>query len=104
VESAASGIVAGIGACFRAHGREPVAFPEETTLGALGRYISRSEPTGYQPTNVAFGLLPDLERRVRDRKRRRVALARRSLENLERFRSRLGSENEPFREAAASSG
>jgi methylenetetrahydrofolate--tRNA-(uracil-5-)-methyltransferase len=104
VESAASGIVAGIGAFFRAHGREPTAFPEETALGALGRYIARSEPAGYQPTNIAFGLLPDLERRVRDKKRRRLAMAHRALESLERFRSRLGAEGGPVPEAAASTG
>ena len=95
VESAASGIVAGIGASFRAHGRQPTAFPEDTALGALGRYIARSDSEGYQPANIAFGLLPDLERRVRDKKRRRVALARRALESLERFRSRLGPEGGP---------
>ncbi|MGD8897027.1 MAG: methylenetetrahydrofolate--tRNA-(uracil(54)-C(5))-methyltransferase (FADH(2)-oxidizing) TrmFO, partial [Acidobacteriota bacterium] len=47
VESAASGILAGIGASFRAHGRQPTAFPEDTALGALGRYIARSDPEGY---------------------------------------------------------
>ncbi len=104
VESAASGIVAGIGASFRAHGRQPPRFPEETALGALGRYIARSEPERYQPTNIAFGLLPDLERRIRDKRRRRVALAHRALESLERFRSRLGAEGGAVPEAAASTG
>jgi methylenetetrahydrofolate--tRNA-(uracil-5-)-methyltransferase len=103
VESAASGIIAGIGAFFRAHGREPLAFPQDTSLGALGRYIALSEPEGYQPTNIAFGLLPDLERRIRDKKRRREALARRALESLEQFRSRLGADGGPAPEAAASS-
>jgi len=104
VESAASGILAGIGASFRAHGRQPTAFPEDTALGALGRYIARSDPEGYQPANIAFGLLPALERRVRDKKRRRVALAHRALESLERFRARLGPEGGPVSEAAASTG
>jgi methylenetetrahydrofolate--tRNA-(uracil-5-)-methyltransferase len=104
VESAASGIVAGIGAFFRAHGREPASFPEDTALGALGRYIARSEPGGYQPTNIAFGLLPDLPQRTRDRKRRRAALADRALESLERFRAGLGTGREPGAEAAASAG
>jgi methylenetetrahydrofolate--tRNA-(uracil-5-)-methyltransferase len=104
VESAASGILAGIGASFRAHGRQPTAFPEDTALGALGRYIARSDPEGYQPANIAFGLLPALERRVRDKKRRRVALAHRALESLERFRARLGPEGGPVPEAAASTG
>jgi methylenetetrahydrofolate--tRNA-(uracil-5-)-methyltransferase len=104
VESAASGLLAGIGAFVRARGRAPVAFPEDTALGALGRYIARSEPEGYQPTNIAFGLLPDLGRRIRDKKRRRVALAHRALDSLERFQERLGAEPGRSPEAAASAG
>jgi len=90
VESAASGLLAGVGAAFRARGEEPVAFPEDTALGALGRYIGRSDPKHYQPTNIAFGLLPELPRRVRDKARKRMAMAERALGSLERFQSRLG--------------
>jgi methylenetetrahydrofolate--tRNA-(uracil-5-)-methyltransferase len=91
VESAASGLVAGVGAAWRARGAEPPVFPEDTALGALGRYIARSDPERYQPTNVAFGLLPDLPRRVRDKAQRRLALSRRALASLERFQSALGA-------------
>ena len=80
VESAASGLLAGIGAAVRARGEEPLAFPEDTALGALGRYIARSDPEHYQPTNIAFGLLPELPRRIRDKARRRLALAQRALD------------------------
>jgi methylenetetrahydrofolate--tRNA-(uracil-5-)-methyltransferase len=90
VESAASGLMAGIAAASRAHGQEPAVFPPETAMGALGRYISRSDPRHYQPTNIAFGLLPELEQRVRDKARRRMALAERALLALERFRGDLG--------------
>ncbi len=90
VESAASGLVAGLGASRRARGLEPLTFPEDTALGALGRYIARSDPRHYQPTNIAFGLLPELPGRVRDKAQRRQAMARRALESLERFRPLLG--------------
>jgi len=90
VESAASGLLAGVGAAFRARGEEPVAFPEDTALGALGRYIARSDPKHYQPTNIAFGLLPELPQRVRDKSRRRMAMAERAIRSLEGFQSRLG--------------
>jgi methylenetetrahydrofolate--tRNA-(uracil-5-)-methyltransferase len=105
VESAASGLLAGIGASRRALGEEPLALPEDTALGALGCYIARSDPRGYQPTNIAFGLLPDLVERVRDKAKRRLALSHRALESLDRFRRRLdGSgvarpETAPDREA-----
>jgi methylenetetrahydrofolate--tRNA-(uracil-5-)-methyltransferase len=89
VESAASGLLAGIGAFLRAQGKEPVALPEDTAHGALGRYIARSDPKHYQPTNIAFGLLPELAERVRDKARKRQALAERALASLERFKAAL---------------
>jgi methylenetetrahydrofolate--tRNA-(uracil-5-)-methyltransferase len=86
IESAASGLIAGIGAVRRAFGSAPVAFPEDTALGALGRYIARSDPENYQPTNIAFGLLPELPARIKDKARKRLAMAHRALESLEHFR------------------
>jgi methylenetetrahydrofolate--tRNA-(uracil-5-)-methyltransferase len=89
VESAASGLLAGMGAARRARGEAPLALPEDTALGALGRYIARSDPAHYQPTNIAFGLLPEPEPRVRDKARRRRTIAERALASLEAFRPRL---------------
>jgi methylenetetrahydrofolate--tRNA-(uracil-5-)-methyltransferase len=89
VESAASGLVAGIAAAYRARGLTPPLAPPETALGALGRYVASSEPRGYQPTNVAFGLLPELSSRVRPKARRREQLALRALGALESFRAQL---------------
>ncbi|HUL78887.1 MAG TPA: methylenetetrahydrofolate--tRNA-(uracil(54)-C(5))-methyltransferase (FADH(2)-oxidizing) TrmFO [Vicinamibacteria bacterium] len=104
IESAASGLVAGLAAYFRASGREPKGFPETTALGALGRYVSRSDPAHYQPTNIAFGLLPDLPHRVRDKAKKKLAIAHRALESLARFQPLLGAPEEPPAEAAAGSG
>jgi methylenetetrahydrofolate--tRNA-(uracil-5-)-methyltransferase len=95
VESAASGLLAGLGAAFRARGEEPPVLPEDTALGALGRYIARSDPDAYQPTNIAFGLLPELPHRVRDKAKRRLALAERALRSLERFRADLAARERP---------
>jgi len=89
VESAASGLLAGIGAALRVRGESPLPFPEDTALGALGRYIARSDPSRYQPTNIAFGLLPELPQRIRDKARRRLALSHRALESLERVQAQL---------------
>ena len=85
VESAASGILAGIGAAARAKGQEPVPFPAETAVGALGRYISGSDPKHYQPTNIAFGLFPELADSIRDKQKRRRALSERALQTLQAF-------------------
>lgn len=88
IESAASGLIAGLGAAARARGEAPVPLPEVTALGALGRYIARSDPRDYQPTNIAFGLLPELPERIRDRSRKRLALAERALRALDGFRDK----------------
>jgi methylenetetrahydrofolate--tRNA-(uracil-5-)-methyltransferase len=104
VESAASGLLAGLGAFHRARGLEPPAFPETTAMGALGRYIARSDPAHYQPTNIAFGLLPELEQRVRDKGKRRLALAHRALESLGRFQARLDAPGGGPAEAAPRAG
>ncbi len=104
VESAASGLLAGLGAGLRARGREPIPFPEDTALGALGRYIAKSDPAFYQPTNIAFGLLPDLPGKIRDKARKRLAMAHRALESLERFRSGLGGESGSSEVRLATSG
>jgi methylenetetrahydrofolate--tRNA-(uracil-5-)-methyltransferase len=85
VESAASGLIAGVSAASRAAGQEPRCFPEETALGALGRYIARSNPKNYQPTNIAFGLLPELPQRIRDKSLKRRAIAARALSALAVF-------------------
>jgi methylenetetrahydrofolate--tRNA-(uracil-5-)-methyltransferase len=89
VESAASGLLAGLGAARRVAGLEPQGLPEDTALGALGRYIARSDPRHYQPPYIAFGLLPELPRRVRDKAERRLALSTRALASLDRFRRSL---------------
>ena len=96
VESAASGLIAGIGAAFRARGQAPLAFPEDTAHGALGRYIARSDPEHYQPTNIAFGLIPELEPRIRDKAKKRAALAQRALASLARFAAELEGAQDPL--------
>jgi methylenetetrahydrofolate--tRNA-(uracil-5-)-methyltransferase len=95
IESAASGLVAGIAAHFRLLGMTPLAFPEDTALGALGRHVARGDPKHYQPTNIAFGLLPDLAHRVRDKVKKRKALAERALASLALFESQLAVGAEP---------
>ncbi|HYV86076.1 MAG TPA: methylenetetrahydrofolate--tRNA-(uracil(54)-C(5))-methyltransferase (FADH(2)-oxidizing) TrmFO [Patescibacteria group bacterium] len=85
LESAASGLIAGINAARLADGGPAVIFPATTALGALARYISSSESANYQPTNIAFGLMPPLENDIRDKRRRKEAMVRRALGDLEAF-------------------
>ncbi len=85
VESAAAGLVAGINASRLLEGREPVVFPEETAHGALCHYITHADPERFQPMNVSFGLMPPLAQRIRDKKRKKQAMADRALTAMDRF-------------------
>ena len=85
LESAASGLVAGINAARLAEGLPALLFPGTTALGALGRYISGSEPRNYQPTNIAFGLLPPLAKEIRDKRKKKEALVARALRDQQDF-------------------
>ncbi len=85
LESAASGLIAGINAARLAEAQPPLIFPATTALGALSRYISSADAAHYQPTNIAFGLLPPLDRDTRDKRQKKAALVRRALDDLEAF-------------------
>ncbi|KJD46957.1 FADH(2)-oxidizing methylenetetrahydrofolate--tRNA-(uracil(54)-C(5))-methyltransferase TrmFO [Paenibacillus terrae] len=82
VESAASGLLAGMNAARAARGQEMFVFPAETTLGSMARYITTADFKHFQPMNANFGLLPKLETRIRNKKDKNEALANRALESL----------------------
>ncbi|HEX4824568.1 MAG TPA: methylenetetrahydrofolate--tRNA-(uracil(54)-C(5))-methyltransferase (FADH(2)-oxidizing) TrmFO [Candidatus Polarisedimenticolaceae bacterium] len=84
-ESAATGLLAGINAARLAAGETPIVLPEDTMLGALARYVSSADPSGYQPMNAAFGLLPDVELPKQRKRERREARARIALASLRKF-------------------
>ena len=82
VESASSGMVAGLNAALRLSGRPACVFPEETAMGALARYISTPN-RHFQPMNITFGLMPELGKRVRDKKARYQMISERALNKLQ---------------------
>lgn len=82
VESAASGLAAGINAARGLTGQAPLVFPAETAIGALLRYISSDAGGEFQPMNVNFGLLPPLEKRIRNKQEKNQQLAERALAAL----------------------
>ncbi|MDI6637321.1 MAG: methylenetetrahydrofolate--tRNA-(uracil(54)-C(5))-methyltransferase (FADH(2)-oxidizing) TrmFO [Bacillota bacterium] len=71
LESAASGLVAGVNATRIALGRNPVVFPAETVHGSLCRYITAPHPGGFQPMNANFGIMPRPEGKVKGKATRR---------------------------------
>ncbi len=82
MESAASGILAGINAARRLRGEEALILPIETMIGALSHYIAESALGDFQPMNANFGILPPLPTRIRDKHERYLAMAERSLSVL----------------------
>ena len=86
IESAASGLIAGLNASLLIQDREPVVFPSETAHGALCQYITKAESKNFQPMNINFGLLPPLGKKIRDKKLKNKMIADRALESLENFK------------------
>ena len=84
IESAASGLLAGVNAARLAAGGKPVTPPATTALGALLRYISDTGREDFQPMNVNFGLFPSLPGKVKGRRKKEI-MAERSLRDLERW-------------------
>lgn len=89
VESAASGLLAGINAARLAKEMEPVEFPQETAIGSMAYYITHAEGKHFQPMNANYGLFPELPERIRDKKARYEAIAQRALKANEAIKTEL---------------
>ena len=96
VESASSGLIAGINAARLADGKEPLVFPEDSCHGALSHYITTSEAKHFQPMNVNFGILPAMDMRdangryIKDKKLKKQKLAERALAAIDSFQPKIG--------------
>ncbi len=85
MESAASGIIAGINAARRFMGREGILLPEDTMTGALSRYVAFSEAKNFQPMGAAIGLLPPPEEKIRDKRERYARICDKALASLDAY-------------------
>lgn len=85
VESAASGLVAGINAARLVLGKELVQFPAETAIGSMANYITTTSAKHFQPMNANFGLFPRLEEKIKRKQERYEAYANRALESIMNF-------------------
>ena len=86
VESASSGLVAGINAARICQGLEPVVFPAETAHGSLCHYITTAPAKHFQPMNVNFGIMSPIKERIRDKQQKKMMIAERALRMLEEFK------------------
>lgn len=93
MESAASGIIAGIAAARKIKGLEPLILPNDTMTGALSSYISDPFNAGkFQPMGANMGILPDIGVRIKDKKERYGAYADRAVRSLRSETERIGYE------------
>ena len=84
MESASSGLLAGLNAVRKTNGEPPLLLGENTMLGALTDYISDPSVKNFQPMGANFGILPPIEPKIRDKKERYAALSKRALDELEK--------------------
>ena len=82
VESISSGMLAALNACAQYKNEQKIIFPETTMIGALAKYIS-TENDKFQPMNANFGIVPELEERIRDKKLKYGKLADRAMQDLQ---------------------
>ena len=85
MESAASGIMAGMNAARLLEGKETLVLPPDTMTGALARYIADPSVKKFQPIGANFGVLPELANRPRDKRLRAAAYAARALASLDNY-------------------
>ncbi|MDY7215280.1 FADH(2)-oxidizing methylenetetrahydrofolate--tRNA-(uracil(54)-C(5))-methyltransferase TrmFO [Bacillus subtilis] len=83
VESAASGLVAGINAAKLVLGEELVIFPQETAVGSMAHYITTTNQKNFQPMNANFGLLKELPVKIKNKKERNEQYANRAIETIQ---------------------
>jgi methylenetetrahydrofolate--tRNA-(uracil-5-)-methyltransferase len=86
VESAASGLLAGINAARLGRGEGPLEMPRTTAMGALAYYVSHADPRHYAPSNITHGIMEPLPQPPRDRMQKKMRIAERALADLEGWR------------------
>lgn len=89
VESAASGLIAGINAGRLAKGEVCLELPKETTLGSMAHYITTADFKHFQPMNANFGLFPPLAEKIRNKKDKNDSLANRALDGIRAFAQQI---------------
>jgi methylenetetrahydrofolate--tRNA-(uracil-5-)-methyltransferase len=82
MESTASGLLAGINAYLLLNNKEPIILSPKTMLGAIANYITSTSSKNFQPMNANFGILPPLEQKERDDKKRKLIYSQRAVEEL----------------------
>jgi methylenetetrahydrofolate--tRNA-(uracil-5-)-methyltransferase len=103
VESAASGLLAGLNAAALVNGEPVTAAPRTTAIGALAYYVSHANPAHYEPSNITFGIIPELpagalpRREAKNKVAKKQAIADRALADLQTWMQQLKNGRAPQR-------
>jgi len=89
VESAASGLVAGINAAHLVLEKELIEFPNETAIGSMAKYITSTNADNFQPMNANFGIFAPLPKQIKGKKERNDMHAKRALETIQKISKNL---------------
>ncbi|QGQ46868.1 FADH(2)-oxidizing methylenetetrahydrofolate--tRNA-(uracil(54)-C(5))-methyltransferase TrmFO [Metabacillus sediminilitoris] len=89
VESAASGLVAGLNAAHLVLGKELIEFPNATAIGSMAKYITTANADNFQPMNANFGIFAELPERIKSKKERNEMHANRALETIQKISKNL---------------
>lgn len=95
MESASSGMLAGINALRFAQGQPLVTPPDTTMIGALARWVQAGGEGDYQPMGANFGVLPPIEPHIRDKRQRYAALSQRALASLAEWQAQHAAAPQP---------
>jgi methylenetetrahydrofolate--tRNA-(uracil-5-)-methyltransferase len=95
VESAASGLIAGLNAVALANGRPLSTPPRTTAIGALAYYVAHADPAHYQPSNITFGIMSPPAGQPRGRMARKLAQSERALADLQHWIDGRAAERVP---------
>ena len=90
VESAGSGLVAGINASLRAIGESPIVFPKNTAIGSMANYITSTSAKNFQPMNASYSLMPQLKKKIRNKQERHLMQSKIALDELNEFKNKVG--------------
>lgn len=90
VESAGSGLVAGINASLRAIGESPIVFPKNTAIGSMANYITSTSAKNFQPMNASYSLMSQLEKKIRNKQERHLMQSKIALDELNEFKNKVG--------------
>lgn len=90
MESTASGMIAGIALAKKISGETLAFLPKTTIMGAIINYLTSADPKSFQPMNANFGILPELDEKIRDKKLKKMAYSERAILDMKNFKENNG--------------